>query len=106
MAQKDRPQAVPAALSVPDDMLREVRAFVEGRRIPLDVTAEPEGTVRVVRPAGREQSDPDTLRAGGWIACPTALEMAARLGIEPLELGALLDFLDIKVRACALGCFK
>ncbi len=97
---------MPETLGVPEEMLEDVRAFVRERKIPLEVTADGNATVTVAQSAGRRESGRATLESGGWIACPIALAMAGRLGIEPLQLGVLLDFLDVKVRACSLGCFK
>ena len=93
-------------LSVPEEMLGRAEAFVRERGIRLEVACGGEAAVQVVPSPGRAESNLATLRPGGWIACPTALGMARRLGIPPLQLGMLLDFFHVKVRACSLGCFK
>ena len=50
-------------------------------------------------------SDLTTIYAGGSIACATAFELAAKLGISQTKMGKLLDHLDVRVRHCQLGCF-
>lgn len=94
-------------LAVQAELLEDVRRLVEELSLPWDLSAGERGTVRIVQaPEGeRPQCDLDTLHAGGWITCPTALEMALKLEADPRKLGALLNVLDIKVRACSLGCF-
>jgi hypothetical protein len=96
------------ALRVPEDMLVSVREFVRAQGMALDVLADGDCAVRVVaqEPGERLESDLTTLWSGGWIACPTALALAARLDVSPRLVGALMDLLNIKIRACALGCFK
>ena len=95
-----------ADLGVPEEILEEVRAFIQSRAVTLDVAATTDAAVVVVRAAERRESDLKTLQAGGWIACPTALAMAQKLRIPPAELGKLLDFVNVKIKACSLGCFK
>ncbi len=95
-----------AELGVPEEMLEEVRAFIQSRAVTLDVAATTDAAVVVVRTAERQESDLKTLQAGGWIACPTALAMAQKLHMPPAELGKLLDFVNVKIKACSLGCFK
>jgi len=97
---------MPATLEVPSSLLEGVRAFVEAQKLPLAVTADRAGDVRVVPGEKGQQSSAGLLHAGGAIACRTAFEMAGRLGISPRELGKLLDHLDVRVRACQLGCFE
>jgi len=94
------------SLGVPEEMLIQVEAFLREREIPLEVTTGRSATVVVVRAPERRESGPATLQSGGWIACPTALGMAGRLRIRPQQLGMLLNLLDVKIRACSLGCFK
>ena len=98
---------MPPTLAVQAELLDEVRRFVEERGLPWEVSGRKRGTVRIAQaPEGeRPQCDLDTLHAGGWIPCAMALGIALKLQVDPLKLGALLNLLDIKVRACSLGCF-
>lgn len=95
-----------ARLRVPARRGPTVRAWATAAAVPLEIVTEGDGAVEIVEGAAGQQSSTSTLRAGGWIACATAFEAAARLGITPRQLGPLLDELDIRIRACQLGCFE
>ncbi len=93
-------------ISVPESMSQRAREFVAAEAIPLEVVAGDGGAeVRVVQGAAGQESSSSEWRAGGWIGCAPALDAAGRLGIAAGDLGKLLDHLDIKIRACELGCF-
>ena len=97
-------------LIVPESMAESVAAFVESESIPLGVCTandtSAERIIRVVPTEERLQSDGSTLYAGGWITCAAARAMGAELGFGLMKTGKLLDFLDVKIRRCELGCFK
>ena len=95
-----------ATLTVPEGLRKTIGAFVQAEALPIDVVLDGDGTVRVVQSAGRRQSDPTTLQAGGWIACTVARATAVKLRIDSRKMGRLLDLLDIKIRECELGCFE
>jgi hypothetical protein len=95
-----------ATMSVPETMAESLRAFVEREKLPLSVVTTAGGTVQVVESAQGEPSNLSVLKAGGSIACPLARRMAPRLGIRIRDVGKLLNHLDIRIRACELGCFK
>lgn len=90
----------------PEDMLESIRAFLRAEGTSLDVATEGEGAVRINRAGQGVQSKPGSLQAGGWIKCATALDMADTLRISRMEMGKLLNHLDIKIKACSLGCFR
>jgi hypothetical protein len=95
-----------ATLRVPQKMAGPLRTFLADRRIPLRVTIAGDGALRVACSARRRRSTPAVLYLGGWITCAVARGLADKLGIKTRQVGALLNRLDIKVRACDLGCFK
>jgi hypothetical protein len=95
-----------ATLSVPESMADSVRTFIEHEKLPLDVVTTEGGTVQVVESAEGEPSTLTVLKAGGAIACPLARRMAPRLGIRIRDMGKLINHLNIRIRACELGCFK
>lgn len=45
------------------------------------------------------------LAAGGRAPCKALLDLAERSGTTPQEIGRLCNELDLRVRACQLGCF-
>ena len=98
------------ALIVPEATLKSVSDFIKSELIPLGVSAidntSAKSTIRVVPTEERLQSDGSTLYSGGWITCADARKMAHELDIAMAKVGKLVDFLDIKVRKCELGCFK
>lgn len=93
------------SLGVPEGRVRPLAGFLRRRRLPLRVVCGGPCLVRIAEAPGRKACTRSTLYPGGWIACPVARGMAARLGIPPRQARALLDLLDIKVRRCELGCF-
>ncbi len=90
---------------MPQGLVGRVSEFVRGRRLGIDVVRGGPCTVSVVETKGRRACTPRKLHVGGWIACPAARQVAARLRIPARQAGALLDLLDIKIRKCELGCF-
>ncbi|MFH1732704.1 MAG: hypothetical protein ABIF82_13780 [Planctomycetota bacterium] len=40
------------------------------------------------------------------LLCADAFEVAARLDVEPLEIGRICNQKKIKIGKCQLGCFK
>lgn len=40
------------------------------------------------------------------IACPAARELAEQLGVDPGVIGDACNQLRIKIKGCALGCFR
>ncbi len=94
-----------AKLSVPETLADSISAFVGAQSIPLTVVTGDDAIVRVVQAREGQESSVSTLQAGGWITCGVARELAEKLGIELHQAGKLLNHLEIKIRACALGCF-
>ena len=93
-------------LSVPGNLRAALSEFVaaEGIRVGV-VPTDDNCTVQVVVANERRRCGLRKLYPGGFIACETARSMAAKLGIRTRQMGKLLDFLNIKVRNCGLGCF-
>jgi hypothetical protein len=79
-----------------------LQALLDAEGIELGLAADAAVTVR---PGERQQSDMETVYAGGWIECPTAWALAQKLGIPVQKMGVLLEHLKVKVRNCGLGCF-
>ena len=94
-----------ATLGAPEALAESLVAFVEAESIPVEVVTSGEATVRVVESQDRQESSVSTLQAGGWIACLTAHQIAERLGVEIRQVGQLANHLEIKIKACELGCF-
>ncbi|MBN2561366.1 MAG: hypothetical protein JXQ75_10600 [Phycisphaerae bacterium] len=95
-----------ASLSVPEALREQVAAFVSDEGLSIEVVSDSDATVRAVESEERLPCNLTTLQVGGWIACPTARAVAEKLGVGGRKMSALLNILDIKVRACELGCFE
>jgi len=93
-------------LGIPETMLEPIANFINAEGIAVDLTSGDACTVEVVNADERRRCGLHRLYPGGFIACETARAMAAKLGIRTRQMGRLLDFLNIKVRNCGLGCFK
>ncbi|HDZ20351.1 hypothetical protein LCGC14_0019510 [marine sediment metagenome] len=85
--------------------MEQLRRFVEAEGIGIDPVTDPTCDVTIAPGDKGQSSDLTTIYAGGSIACATAFELAAKLGISQTKMGKLLDHLDVKVRHCQLGCF-
>ena len=94
-----------STICVPADILDDFARFVEREGLPLEVKTTGDCDLRVLHAERGVESDVSTLQARGWIACPVAWQLAGKLGTSNAKVGALTDFLDIKIRKCALGCF-
>jgi hypothetical protein len=42
----------------------------------------------------------------GYVPCPSGLKVAKAAGVSPLDVGAMIDKLGIRVTDCQIGCFK
>lgn len=93
-------------LGVPEALLHPIANFVNAEGIGVVLVSGDDCTVEVVEADERRRCGLRRLHPGGFIACETARGMAAKLGIRVRQIGKLLDFLNIKVRNCGLGCFK
>lgn len=93
-------------LGVPETMWEPIADFVKAQGIRLDVVTTDACTVQVMQANERRRCGLRRLYTGGFIACETARSMAVKLGMRTRQMGKLLNFLNIKVRNCALGCFK
>jgi len=93
-------------LCVGEALAAPLGEFLTAEGIDLALATDGAGDVAVV-PTGaeRQESTAETVYAGGWIACPTALGLAGKLGIASGQVGRLLDHLEVKIRRCSLGCF-
>jgi hypothetical protein len=45
-------------------------------------------------------------QVGGKISCKAAFDIAEAAGMPRSRIGELLNEMDIKIRACQLGCFN
>ena len=95
-----------ATISAARELADSLTSFITAESIDLNVSCEGPGEVKAVKSAGRDKSDVETIQSGGWIECPTAWAMAEGLGISTRQMGVILEFLDVKIRRCALGCFE
>ncbi len=83
----------------------ELAGFLRREQIPLEAVDADLAAVTVAAPGGRLESGYETIFAGGWVKCETARYLAEKLGISRREMGKVLNFLDVKIRDCELGCF-
>jgi hypothetical protein len=97
---------MPLSVCVPEPMRSDFSAFLIKENIPLAVISGDTGDVVITPSEGeRRECDTSTLYQGGWIPCATARTAAEHLSLEYGEFGKVLNYLDIKIRECELGCF-
>ena len=84
----------------------QLREFLNVEGIKIEVVTEGHCNVAVVQCEDRKESDLNSIYSGGWITCDTARVSAKKLGIPVMQMGKLLDHLDVKIRKCGLGCFQ
>ncbi|MHC4855541.1 MAG: hypothetical protein ACYS72_03965 [Planctomycetota bacterium] len=86
-------------------LFESLSEFVDREGIQIELSQEDGSKVRILVSDDPKESGRETLYAGGWIACRTALAMAQKLELPTVQIGALLNHLNIKVKNCSLGCF-
>lgn len=94
-----------ASMGVPGTLAAKVGRFVTRRKLSIRVVRDGPCLVRVALSERRRAATRTVLYAGGWISCPAARRMAARLRLSLRHVGPLMDVLDIKIRGCEMGCF-
>jgi hypothetical protein len=97
---------VSRSIEAPAELRDKLKCFLFAENIALEITIEDGADLLLRDSGGRPKCSLNTLYCGGWIDCETAREAAERLGISKQDFGKLLDFADVKIRNCALGCFQ
>lgn len=103
---KTKETSMTVRLSVPETLRAKIEAFGQEHGITIEFVDRDASDLRVTLSDERRECTDKTLESGGWIECSTALALAERLPLPARQFGALLDRLDIKIRACSLGCFQ
>lgn len=98
---------MPCSVRVPESIRTDFSAFLNQEKIQLAVTSHDAGDLEIepLEEGERRESSRTTLYKGGWIRCAAARSAADKLSLEYRDFGKILDFLDIKIRDCELGCF-
>jgi molybdopterin-guanine dinucleotide biosynthesis protein A len=97
--------AMAATINVPETILDDFNAFIKKENIVIEVVTDVSSEVRIETSEERRECSISTLYPGGWIKCEVARAMAEKLSVRYDNIGRILDFLDIKIQDCALGCF-
>jgi hypothetical protein len=84
----------------------QVQQFLNMEGIEIKVVTDGNCDVAVVRCKDHKECDLNTIYAGGWIKCETARALAKKSAIPIRQMGKLLDYLNVKICKCSLGCFK
>ncbi|MHC4075604.1 MAG: hypothetical protein ACYSRZ_04240 [Planctomycetota bacterium] len=79
----------------------QVQEFLNIEGIEIEVVTNGNCDVTVVRCKDRKECDLNTIYSGG-----SARALAKKSAIPVRQMGKLLDYLDVKIRRCSLGCFK
>jgi hypothetical protein len=96
-----------AAINIPDSLKEKFADLLVQSSIDLKIVLDGSGRVQVIEGADsdRREGTRSTLYTHGWINCEVARRVAEDLSISYSEAGRIMDFLNIKVRNCELGCF-
>ena len=95
-----------SSMGVPEAMREAVGVFVAAAGIGVEVVSSGECTVEVAEGGKGRACSLSRLYIGGWIGCGRAHVLAEKLGVRTRQMAKLLDFLNIKIRHCELGCFR
>ncbi|MHC4122562.1 MAG: hypothetical protein ACYSSI_03235 [Planctomycetota bacterium] len=87
-------------------MADKLEEFLKAEEIKIEVLTQGDCDVRIFPCEARKESDLNTIYSHGWIGCETARALAAKLGVPVGQMGKLLNYLDVKIRKCGLGCFE
>lgn len=98
-------EAMPVTINIPETMHDEIKEFLAKENIAVTVASDAKCDVSVVPGEERRESSVSSLHPGGWIKCPVAWAVSDKLSISYGEMGKILNFYEIKIRDCALGCF-
>lgn len=96
---------MPSSIGVPEAMSSEFSAFLAKENIPLAVTSSESGDVKVAVGEERLECNTSLFYHKGWIKCDVARAAAENLSLQYREFGKVLNYLDVKIRDCELGCF-
>ncbi|MFH1754588.1 MAG: molybdenum cofactor guanylyltransferase [Candidatus Latescibacterota bacterium] len=96
---------MPLSVTVPESLREDLTAFLKTESIQLAVASGIAGDIEVLSAADRQESTIDKLYKGGWVNCEVARTAAEKLSLSYRDFGKILDYLNIKVRECGLGCF-
>lgn len=84
----------------------KLQKFLNQKQIPISFSDDGTGAIRIIHGLDRPFCTFDTLYVDGAIDCETARHLAVKLNITLGHMGQILDFLNIKIRNCSLGCFR
>ena len=93
-------------ICAPESIAPSLGEFISKEGINIEIVPAPPCDIKVIQCTERKASDMETIYSGGWISCRTARSLAEKLNISLMQTGLLLNQLDVKIRNCALGCFK
>lgn len=85
---------------------QQLQEFVDKEKIDLDVVTNTQCEVNVSTCDERKKSNLNTIYSNGWITCETARSLAKKNNIPLIQMGKLLNHLNVKIKHCSLGCFK
>ena len=96
-----------ASINLPDSLTKGFADLIQKDGIDLEMVQDGSGRVSIVEgeESARRESTLSELYTHGWINCEVARQIADSLSIPYDAAGKLMNFLDIKVRNCGLGCF-
>jgi hypothetical protein len=97
-----------ATLGVQRGLFEDLATFLTREGIEISPVVADEGApydVELSRPEERRDCDAGHLYAGGRISCPLARNLAERFALPARQFGSMLNFLQIKIKECELGCF-
>ena len=84
----------------------QFREFLDAEEIKIGVVTDGSYDVAVVQCDERKESNLNTIYTSSWITCEMARSLAKKMNIPLDQTGKLLNYIDVKIRRCSLGCFK
>jgi len=93
-------------ICVEASIAEQLREFLDAEEIKIKVVTDGSYDVAVVQCDERKESNSDMIYSGGWITCEMARSLAKKMNIPLDQTGKLLNYIDVKIRSCSLGCFK
>ena len=84
----------------------KLREFLNTEKVQIEVVTGGDCDISIVKCDDHKESNLNIIYSGGWVTCGTALALAKKLEVPAEQMGKLLNYLDVKIRRCSLGCFK
>ena len=84
----------------------KLQEFLRNEDIDLHIVSNSQCEIKIISREEHKESNLNTIYLDGWITCEMARSFAKKINIPLIQMGKLLNHLNVKIKSCSLGCFK